>query len=216
MLKFTKVEFQLFQDYYKYLFIEEELIWGGITTCVIQAKANNPLPNYSYKSDTPTSFFIYVDVTNLKGRSTTKYLPLNFFKWLTKNWHSFGVLSIPDDLPISYILEVDIEYYKSLHFHHNELSFLSENKCCLGSKQPKSLTTLNPQKKYVCHYVHRKQALNHWLVLTQIHRIMRFNQSLWLALYVLYNTQNVKDDFEKDLNKFVINAMFIKTIENIS
>lgn len=218
MLKFTKVELELFKDYDKYLFIERG-IRGGITSCIKKyAKANIPKLEDHFDSDKPTSYLTYIDANNLYGHSMMKPMPVDSFKWKTDNLQQFDVLSISDDSPTGYILEVDVEYPTYLHNDHNELPFFPVSKCPLGSKQPKLLTTLETKTNYIVHYINLKQGLKHGLVLKKIHKILQFNQTTWLAPYVEYNTKkriNASNEFEKDFYKFIINAMFGKTIENV-
>ena len=74
------------------------------------------------------------------------------------------------------------------------------------------------KKKYVVHIKSLKQALNHGLKLTSIHRIIEFNKKAWLKPYINVNMELrklAKDDFEKDIFKLMNNAVFGKTMENI-
>ena len=73
-------------------------------------------------------------------------------------------------------------------------------------------------KNYVVHIRSLKKALNHGLILKKIHRVIQFNQEAWLKPYVNMNTElrkKTKNDFEKDFFKFMNNAVFGKTMENV-
>lgn len=218
MLKHTKVELELLNDYNMYLFIEKG-IRGGITSCVKRnATANNPYMGPDYDPTLPNSYLMYLDCNNLYGWAMVQPMPLKNFSWYIENLNEFDVTIIPNDSDIGYFLEVDVEYPTSLHNEHNDLPFLPSSECPPNSKFKKLLTTLKSKENYVCHYINLKQALENGLVLKKIHRILQFNQSCWLKSYIDLNTQKrqkAKNDFEKDFYKLLNNSMFGKTIENI-
>ena len=68
------------------------------------------------------------------------------------------------------------------------------------------------------HIVALDQVLKHELVLDEVCRVIEFNQSTWLALYIEFNTQlqtRAKSNIEKDFFKLMNNSVFGKTMENI-
>ena len=70
----------------------------------------------------------------------------------------------------------------------------------------------------VIHKRNVKQALNHGLLLKTLHRVIRFNQEIWLKPHFHMNTElekNTKNDFEKDFFKFLNNTVFGKIMENV-
>ena len=73
--------------------------------------------------------------------------------------------------------------------------------------------------KYVVHIRAVKQALNHELILKKVHRVIQFNQKAWLKPYVNMNTKlrkEAKNEFEKDFFKLMNNAVYGKTMENVT
>ena len=63
-----------------------------------------------------------------------------------------------------------------------------------------------------------KQALNHGLILKQLHRVIQFNQKAWLKEYIDMNTElrkQPKNYIAKDFVKLINNAAFGKTMENM-
>ena len=80
------------------------------------------------------------------------------------------------------------------------------------------IANLHDKEEYVIHVGDLKQALNHGLVLKNVHRAIKFNQIVWLKSYIDMKTELIKkakNDLEKDFFKFIINAIFGKTKENV-
>ena len=88
---------------------------------------------------------------------------------------------------IGYILEVDVEYPKNLHDFHSGLPFLP--KIMIIDKWKKLVCNLYDKKSDVVHIRSLKQALNHRLILKKFHRIIQFNQEVWLKPNIDINTE---------------------------
>ena len=115
-----------------------------------------------------------------------------------------------------YLLEVDVEYPRELHNHHNDLLFLCEK--IKVNRVEKLVPNLYDKEKYVLHVKALKQALDHGLVLKEIHRVIQLKQSAWMKEYIDFSTRlrtAAKNDFEKDFYKLMNNSIFGKTMENI-
>ena len=55
-----------------------------------------------------------------------------------------------------------------------------------------------------------KQAFKHGLILSDVHKVIEFDQEAWLKPYIMMNTElrmQAKNDFEKDFFKLMNNAV---------
>ena len=99
---------------------------------------------------------------------------------------------------------------------HKDLPFLPER--IKIDKCKKLVCNLYDKKNYVVHIRSLKQALNHWLILKKVHRVILFNQEAWLKSYIDINTElrkKAKNTFEKDFFRLMNNAVFGRTTENV-
>ena len=55
-------------------------------------------------------------------------------------------------------------------------------------KVEKLVANSHDKTEYVIHIKNLKQALNHGLVLKNVHRAIKFNQNAWLKPYININT----------------------------
>ena len=215
-LKKTNVELELLTDYDMLLMIEEG-IRGGICH-VIQgyAKANNKYMK-DYDKKKKSSYIQYLDANNLYGKAMTEKLPVRGFRWMD------DISRIDEDFVRGYdkndikgyILEVDVDYLNKLQNLLSDLPFLPERMVINNTK--KLVCNLNDKKNYVVHINVLKQALDHGLKLRKVHRVIEFDQEVWLKEYKGVNTElrkKASNDFEKDFFKLMNNAVFGKTMEN--
>ena len=129
-LKKTGVNLELLKDPDMLLMFERG-IRGRITQSVhIWAIANNPYMGYEYDRSKPTEYLQYLDANNLYGWAMSQPLPTGEFKWVDiKNLEQRPQnLKKTIDLMMKrdrgYLLEVDVNYPKELHDHHNDLPFV--------------------------------------------------------------------------------------------
>ena len=86
------------------------------------------------------------------------------------------------------------------------------------NKVEKLVPNLYDKKNYIIHIRALEQALEHRLILENVHHLIEFDQSAWLKPYIDFNTElrkKAKNDFETDFFKLMNNAVFGKTMENI-
>ena len=116
----------------------------------------------------------------------------------------------------SFILEVDLEYPRSLHDLHNDYPLAPER--VKVNKVEKLIPNLGDKEKYVLHYENFRQYESLGLKIKKIHREIKFKQSGWLEKYIALNTKlrtTAANEFEKDFFKLINNSVFGKTMENI-
>ncbi|XP_067215244.1 uncharacterized protein [Linepithema humile] len=187
MLKHTGIKFELLTDIDMVMFVERGIRGGLSQYSNRYARANNKyMPSYDPLK--PLSYLMYFDVNNLYGWAMCQLLPYADFQWV-ENVASFDVMSVTSDSATGYVLEVDLAYPMNLYDAHTDLPF------CPTRDKP-------PGKREV----------------TKIHRIFQFAQSPWLRGYIELNTQFrtlASNEFEKNLNKLMNNAVFGKTMENV-
>ena len=146
-------------------------------------------------------------------------LPANGFMWYDDYLSNFTedvIKNYDENSDMGYFLEVDVEYPKTLWGSHKDLSFLPERRKL--EEVEKLVCSIEDKEKYVIHIRALKQALNHGLLLKDVHRVIKFNQEAWLNPYIDMNTKlrkEAKNEFEKDFFKLMNNSVFGKTMENV-
>ena len=203
------------------------------------AKANNPQIQ-GYDPQKPTSYIQLLDCNNQYGMAMRDYLPTHGFEWVpletesTEFWTEY-ISSLSDEQEDGFIFEVDLEYPESLHDAHDNYPLAPVHKNItsdLLSTYQKKLadsfdtkvggmklcTTLEDKNEYIGHYRSLKFFLGKGMILTKVHRILRFKQSPWLRPYIDLNTnlrKNASSKFEENLFKLMNNSFFGKTCEDV-
>ena len=201
-LKITEVVLELLSDIDMLLLVER-----GISNRY--GKSNNKYMVDMFVASEPFKYIAYLDANNLYGWAMSKPLPTHGFKRMKVNELETWELH-------SCILEVDLEYPKSLLDLHSDYPLAPER--VKVNKVDKLIPNLWNKKKYVIHNENLKQYLSLGLKLTHIHRGIKFEESQWLEKYITLNTNlrmEAKNEFEKDFFKLMNNSVFGKTKENI-
>ena len=68
------------------------------------------------------------------------------------------------------------------------------------NKCTKFVCNLNDNENYPVHVLALKQALNHGLKLTKVHRVIEFRQEYWLKPYIDMNTE-LRKNAKNEINK---------------
>ena len=117
---------------------------------------------------------------------------------------------------VGYFLEADVQYLEKLHDLHSYLPFLPERMKI--EKFEQLVANLHDKTKYVIHIKNLKEALNYELVLIKVHRVIKFNQNVWIEPYVGMNADLRKKGkiiLKNIFLKLMNNADFRKPIENV-
>ena len=234
ILKYTEIKIDLITDPDMYQMVEKSMR-GGISQISHRYAASNYPGMESYDERKPQKILTYQDANALYSWAMSQPLPLKNFKWTDP----IDVMSIPDDNSIGYILEVDLEYPKELHDQHNDYPlapehleitddimapFQQEHFPKIRGSVNKLVPNLMDKEyvlRYVLHYRNLKLYLNLGMKITKIHRVIQFDQSLWMKSYIDLNTVKRREAVEngdkvgKDLFKLFNNAVFGKTMENL-
>ena len=115
--------------------------------------------------------------------------------------------------PIGYILEVDLEYPDELHKLQNEYPLAPEKHAIpydMVSDSCKKIAdeygiklgdvkqlvpNLGGKTNYVLHYRNLQLHLLLGMKPTKIHRVLKFEQSDWMKIYIDFNTEKRKKCF---------------------
>ena len=144
-----------------------------------------------------SSYLMYLGAKNSYGWVMSRKLSVNGFKWINdlSKFNENFIKTYNENSDAEYFLEVDIEYPKRLWSSLKDLPFLPERKNL--EKVEKLVCSIEDKEKYVTHIRALKHALNHGLILKDVHRVNKFNQEAWLKPYIDMNTKLAKNKFEK-------------------
>jgi len=148
----------------------------------------------------------------------------------------FDVSTVSSDSSDGYVLEVDLKYPVGLHEWHNAYPLAPEHVEIVDDMisptlrdmlretdtrhvpASKLVSNLRDKTRYVTHYRCLQFYLAHGLELIRIHRIVAFDQRLFMRPFIEYcNEQRKKatTDFESGLFKLFANSFYGKTVENV-
>ena len=200
------------------LLMFEEGIRGGICQAAHHYETANNKYMKNYNKNVESSYLQYLDANNLYGWAMCTKLPVGKLKRSKEPsmYTEETIKKYDENGNNRAILEVDIEYPIMARVKHKDLPFLPHKKKI--NKVEKLVTTLDDKEKYIIHISALKQALDHGLKLTKVHRVIEFKQEAWLKPYIDMNTElrtEAKNEFEKDFFKLMNNAVFGKTMENV-
>ena len=181
-------------------------------------EANNTyLPTYN--SSQKQTFGFFIDANNLYGGIKEKF-PLPSKNFVLKREGEVDlqeILNTPSDSPVGYVLEVDLHYPDHLHDLYTDFPlaptketinfvWLGENQTRLlemngtktfSTKNKKLIQTLYDKTNYTIHYVTLKLYCELGLQVTEVPRVLQFDQSKWLQPYIQLITMKRKASTNK-------------------
>ena len=127
MLKMTNIQLELMTDINMFQFIEKGMR-GGISYIANRySKANNKYTK-KYNENEKSKYIMYLGANNLYGWAMSQYLPTGSFRWLAeKEIIKMNLYKYTNESKKGMILEVDLDYPKSLHDLHNDYPLATEN-----------------------------------------------------------------------------------------
>ena len=223
LLKFTRVSLELLTDSNMYLFVEKGLRGGISMVSHRHAIANNQYMQ-NFDPSQPDSYLLYLDSNNLYGWAMSQPMPTGGFQWVN---YTDQILETPADADHGFILEVDLDYPTSLHRQHNDYPLAPEklkvekhwmspyqrkliDELSTSFECEKLVPNLQPKIRYVLHYRNLQLYLSLGMQLTKVQKVLKFDQTAWMAPYIAQNTELRKlatNDFEKDFYKLMNNAV---------
>ena len=178
-LKITDVKLELLSDPDMLLMVEKGIRGGVSMISTRYGKANNKYMGDRFVASELSKYIAYLDANNLHSWAMSKPLPTHGFKWIKVSELETWELH-------SYILEVDLEYPRSLHDLHNDYPLAPEH--IRVNKIDKLIPNLWDKNNYVIHYENLKHYLSSGLKSTHVHRGIKFYESQWLKKYIALNT----------------------------
>ena len=130
------------------LLMFERGIRGGITQAVHHyASANNKYMESKYDPNQESTYFQYIDPSNLYRWTMFQPLPTCGFKCVDIQIDEIFELAKLKNK--GYLLEVDVSYPRSLHNFHNDLPFMCEKMVIGGFEKP--VANLRDKNNYAIH-----------------------------------------------------------------
>ena len=110
-------------------------------------------------------------------------LPVNKFEWIedTSLFNVEFIKSHNEESDEGYFLDVGIQYPEKIRELHNDLPFLPE-RMKIG-KIERFVSNLYDKAEYFVHIKNLKQALNHGLILENVHKVIKLVETLYWYEY---------------------------------
>lgn len=235
-LKQSNAVLDLIIDPNQYLFLKKGIRGGLSMVSKRYSKANHPALKEGYDPTKPHKHILYLDANNLYGKAMMSPLPFGDFEWMNESeLTSEFITGLESDGALGCIVECDFQYPQSVHDSHSDyplapyklrvpfsqLSPTARDICekhnlKSSTRTEKLMTTLLPRTGYVLHHECFKLYTSLGLVVTKIHRGVKFQQREIIREYIEFNSEKRAEstnNFDSDFYKLMSNSLFGKTIE---
>jgi hypothetical protein len=210
-LKMLPRPLDLLQDPTMYEFFENG-VRGGMT-----------FVNHHRVTANENTQLLYIDINNLYGWALSQKLPCADFEWvLEADTLSTLISQLPsidcENADDGYIFDVDMTIPPQLHDKLDQLPIAPLSQAPPGSKVKKLLLTHWTKEHYIIHFRLLQYFLRLGVIVTSVHRAVKFHQEYMFKDYVDLNTQKraqSSNKFIKDFYKLKNNSLYGKTVENI-
>ena len=147
----------------------------------------------------------YWHVNNSYRCVKSEKLLVNSLEWIegTSQFKEDLIKNQNEEIYIRYSLEVGVQYLPRMTRNLSERVELG--------KAEMLVTNLHDKNERFRHIRNLKETLNHGLILTKCHRVIKFKQENWLEPYIKTNmdlSKIAKNNFDKVFFKLMNNAPF--------
>ena len=176
--------------------------------------------NQHFEEKKDDTQLLYVDVNNLYGWALSQNLPCANFKWITAAAELDHIISnLPsEEASFGYLLQIDFHIPDHIHDRLSDLPPAPMSEKPPGSSVSKLLLTLSAKSNYIVHSALLKfyiEAMG--IVVTKVHRAVKFDQSKVFKGSIDVNTEKRADSTSKFRNYYKLknNSLYGKTVENL-
>ena len=179
----------------------------GIVGGVSMISTRHAQPNSAYMgafdAAPPTSSIIDIDANNLYGWAMTQPMRIGGFDWMTAaEAREIDWQTQTEDQPVGYFIEASIHSQVELHEAHNKDLLAAERldlqvkmlrgiqvklrtpyQMSWATHSTKLIPNLLPKSNYIVDYLNLRFYLVHGMRFIDLHRVLRFQQSRWVAAY---------------------------------
>ena len=216
------------------MLIEKGLCRGISIVSKRHAKAKNPLVE-GYHPERLSSHIFYLNANTFYGWAMSQYVPTGGFRWVDDASSSqkplqSNRLTVPRALYSRWTwstqktyttCKMHIRWHRSACWLKKWMSEYQHNLLGVGvapTEVEKLVPNLHNKDCYVLHYRNLQLYMSLGMRLANVHRVLRFDQSPAMELYIRMNTglrKKAASDFGKNLYKLMNNSVFGKTMENL-